>query len=271
VSEFKPGAAGTTEAEFRQLLAYLFAQSSTGTAATGVLAGLGVTQQASAGPAVIVGRGAAVVQASLTTGAVPLVNNTDKTLDILTGSPMGSLPRNDLVIFNADSGALEAVIGVPNAAPVDPAVGSNHIKLARVRNAANATTIPAGAIDDLRVYTTLAPALADSGWVNVSIAAGKAGQAGQPPQVRKIGNQVFARWGWANTGLTAGGASVIAGTIPVGFRPARTCYINLVGSTGNQYAMAVIDPSTGNVTIRIATNAMDWYLFPGELSGWMTD
>jgi hypothetical protein len=68
---------------------------------------------------------------------------------------MGALPRNDLVIFNVDTAAVEVVIGTPNASPTDPTVSANHIKLARIRNAGNATTIPSSAIDDLRVFTTL--------------------------------------------------------------------------------------------------------------------
>jgi hypothetical protein len=155
VTEWKTAAAGESEAQFRQFLSYLFAQSSTGVASTGVVDGLAVAQTATAGTAVVIGRGAAVVQSSLTSGAAPLVSNADKTIDILTASPMGGLPRYDLIIFNADTAAIEAVIGTPNAAPTDPNVSANHVKLARIRNAASATSIPNSAIDDLRVFTRL--------------------------------------------------------------------------------------------------------------------
>jgi len=160
VSEFKAATSGESEAQWRQFLAYLFAQASTGTASTGVLAGLAVAQTATASGSVVVGRGAAVVQGSLTAGASPLIANADKTLDVLTASPMGGLPRNDLVIFNADTAAIEAVIGTPNASPTDPNVSASHVKLARIRNAANATTIPNGSIDQLAVTTTLGVAAA---------------------------------------------------------------------------------------------------------------
>ena len=153
MTEWKTASAGETEAQFRQFLSYLFTQVSSGFASTGVVSGLGVAQTATASGSVVVGRGMAVVQSSLTAGAAPLVSNADKTIDILTGSPMGGLARNDLIIFNADTAAIEAVIGTPNAAPTDPNVSANHIKLARVRNAANATSIPNSAIDDLRTYT----------------------------------------------------------------------------------------------------------------------
>ena len=155
MTEFKAASTGESEAQWRQFLSYLFAQSSTGTSSTGVLAGLSVGQTATASGSVLVGRGAAVVQSSLTAGAAPLISNADKTLDVLTSSPMGALPRNDLVIFNADTAAIEAVIGVANASPTDPSVSANHVKLARIRNAANASTIPNGSIDDLRAFTTL--------------------------------------------------------------------------------------------------------------------
>ena len=111
--------------------------------------------------------------------------------------------------------------------------------------------------------------LADSGWVNISVASGKAGQAGQPPQVRKIGDQVFVRWGWDATGIPVNTETVV-GTVPAGYRPARTTYVNIVGSTGNQYAMALINTS-GVVSIRASSSGADYYLFPGETSGWFVN
>lgn len=159
MSQFKTAAVDESEAEFRQFLSFLFAQGSSGIATTGVLAGLGVTQTTTASKSVVIGKGAAVVQSSLTAGVSPLISNADVTLDVLTGSPMGALPRNDLVIFNADSVAIEAVIGTPNASPTDPAVSANHIKLARLRQiptgSVGAGTIPAANIDPLGTFTSL--------------------------------------------------------------------------------------------------------------------
>ena len=156
MTEFKAATTGEDEPTFRQFLSYLFAQSSSGIAATGVLGGLAVALTTTASSSIVVGKGAAVVQSSLTTGASPLVSNADKTIDVLGPSPMGALPRNDLVIFNADSVAIEVVIGTPNASPTDPNVTANHVKLARIRNAASATTIPTSALDNLIVPTSLA-------------------------------------------------------------------------------------------------------------------
>lgn len=155
MTEFNVFSAGSTEAQVKKGLAYLFAGAVTGRANTGVLAGLGVSQTATPSASVVVGAGSAVVQSSTSSGASWPTSDADKTIDVLTASPMGALPRNDLVIFNADTAAIEVVIGTANASPVDPTVSANHIKLARIRNAANATAVPNSAIDNLRVYTNV--------------------------------------------------------------------------------------------------------------------
>ena len=158
MTEFDVFSAGSTESQIKKGIAYLFAQSSTGRAATGVLAGLGVSQTTTASASVVVGMGSAVVQSSTTAGASWPTSDADKKIDVLTASPMGSLPRNDLVIFDTDADSIRVIVGSPNASPTDPNVSATHIKLARIRNAANATTVPTSAIDDLRVYTTLSMA-----------------------------------------------------------------------------------------------------------------
>lgn len=268
--------AGEQEKEFRQLFAYLLEQSGTGQVKPGVLPGpsparLQVQQTTTASSSVQVIWGVAVVQDVRTDGVVPLVSNSTKTINVLGPNPMGALPRNDLVVFDAVVGAIVVVTGTPNASPADPVPTNSHLKLARIRHAANATTVPSSAIDDLRTYTRMnvaVPDVTDSDWVNISVASGKAGQSGSNPQVRKVGNQVFTRWGWSSTGLTTPGASVVAGTVPTGYRPTtQAVYFELLGSTGNQRAMCTID-TTGIVTIRIGSNPCDYYLFSGELNGW---
>lgn len=155
MSEFKAAVLSESEAQWRQFLSYLFAQGSTGIATSGVVAGLGVSQTATASGSVLVGLGHCVTQSALTTGVEPLTSNADKTLDVLGASPMGALPRYDLIVFNPATALVEAVIGTANASPSDPTPPAGSVRLARVRNAANATTIPTSAIDDLRVFTTL--------------------------------------------------------------------------------------------------------------------
>ncbi|MER7070974.1 hypothetical protein [Terrabacter sp. NPDC000476] len=276
MAEWRGFRSAEQEVELRQLMAYFFEQVGTGQAKSGVLPSpsssrLQVQQTATASASVQVIWGACIVQDARTDGITPLVSNNTKTVNVLGGSPMGALPRNDLIVFDAVTGSIVPVIGTPNASPTDPTPPNSHLKLARIRNAANATAIPSSAIDDLRTFTSLNSALSsvtDSDWVSISVASGKAGQAGVPPQVRKVGNQVFIRWGWAGTGLTTPNASVVAGTVPASHRPTvQAVSFEILGSTANQRAMCVID-TTGTVTIRIGAAPCDYYLFSGELNGW---
>lgn len=211
-----------------------------------------------------------------------------------TGSLFTAKKNDDTVLLKLEPGALN--IGDAIKAYTAPGVAdSNHLldlvspgittvplyvkaavgqtgSLIEARSADGATLLfkvaSNGAITSNSI-TALEMATSDSGWVNVAIQSGKAGQAGQPPQVRRIGSRVYVRWGWDNTGLTANN-EIIAGTVPSGYRPPRTCYLNMVGSTGNQYGMAVVAP-TGVISIRTAQNLADYYLFSGELSGWFLD
>jgi hypothetical protein len=69
---------------------------------------------------------------------------------------MGSVPRNDIVVADRATGSIRVIVGTANVTPTDPSVPTSAIKLARIRNAANATTVPSSAIDDLRVFTRVA-------------------------------------------------------------------------------------------------------------------
>ena len=150
--------AGNSEAQQLQAASFLFVQDSVGKATTGVLVGLGVAQTTTASASVVVSAGAGIVQAATLDGASLVGDVQDNTIDVLTGSPMGSVPRNDIVVADRATGSIRVIIGTANVTPTDPNVSATHIKLARIRNAANATTVPTSAIDDLRVYTTLSMA-----------------------------------------------------------------------------------------------------------------
>lgn len=160
MAEFVAAKSGETEQQWRQFMAYLFAQSSTGKATTGVLTGLGVTQTTTASASVVVGAGAGTVQAATNDGVSPVVTTSAKTLDVLTANPVGGLPRNDIIVWDSASGSSAAIIGTPDATPSDPTVPTSAIPLARLRQIAsgqpNYGTIPAANIDDLRSYTRLA-------------------------------------------------------------------------------------------------------------------
>lgn len=166
MAEFKAAVSGETEAQFRQFLSYLFKQASTAIAAKGVMDAVGdtlplkVQQTATASANVEVLGGCAVVQDTVLNGVSPLLNNTTKTLDILGANPMGATPRNDIVVFDAATSSIRNLVGTPNASPVDPTVPATAVPLARLRHAASATTVPTAKIDDLRVFTSLAPTAA---------------------------------------------------------------------------------------------------------------
>lgn len=154
MATWKTARTGETEAEFRQFLAYLYEQGSTGKAATGVVTGMGVTATTpSATGSVVVGIGLAVCQPTTSGGAFPMPNGADTTLDIFTANPMQFVtnPRNDIVGVDQSTGALSVLTGTPNAVATDPAIPATFVPLARLRHAANATTIASSKIDDLRV------------------------------------------------------------------------------------------------------------------------
>ena len=147
---------GNSEAQQMQAMSFLLNQDSVGKATTGVLVGLGVSQTTTASGSVVVSAGAGVVQAATLDGASLVGDVQDNTIDVLVGSPMGSVARNDIVVADRATGSIRVIIGTPNVTPTDPSVPSSALKLARIRNAANATTVPTSAIDDLRVFTRIA-------------------------------------------------------------------------------------------------------------------
>lgn len=158
MSEFKGFAAGSSEAQVLQTLSYLFKQQvggAPGFAIAGVVAGLGVSQTATASGSVVVGSGMGVLQSTVTSGMAPLVSNADKTVDVLGASPMGSLPRIDVIVFKQSTASIEVIVGTPNASPVANPAAASELQLAQINHAANATTVPTSAITDLRVFTTL--------------------------------------------------------------------------------------------------------------------
>ena len=213
-SEYHNG--GNSEANEKQGLAALFAQSATpGVATTGVLYGLAVSQTTTASGSVQISQGAGVVQASFTDGA-SLLTNPDPTLDVLTANPVGSLGRNDIVVFDALTAKVSVVVGTPNAAPTDPTVPATSLKLARLRHAANATSIPTAKVDDLRVYTSLLQP-SKSGWQDFTPRVYSNMVGSETPVA---GTVVYARWRMADphtvhavaqvtfTNATTGGAGI---------------------------------------------------------------
>lgn len=187
--------AGNSEAQQKQALAAMFAQSATpGIAKSGVLFGLVVSQTPTASGSVQISPGAGVVQGSLTAGA-SLLTGPDPTIDVLTANPVGSLPRYDIVAFDSVTAKVVVYVGTPNATPTDPTVPNTALKLARIRNAANATTIPNGSIDKISTATSLlVPTPDDTGWVNPGFTAAS-GFTIANQLARRIGQQVYLQLG----------------------------------------------------------------------------
>jgi hypothetical protein len=156
MTEFELNRAGNSAAQQKLGAAFLFAQASTGLAWTGVLTGLTVAQTTTASGSVLISAGAGVVQSAVLDGASLLVNDTVKTLDIFTANPVGALPRNDIIVFDAVTATLAVIVGTPNVTPADPTTPATVLRRARLRHAASATTIPAAVIDQLGVPTGLA-------------------------------------------------------------------------------------------------------------------
>lgn len=207
MTEFEYLNAGNTEAQDKLATAFLMSQVSTGKASTGVLTGLGVTQTGTASGSVQIAAGAGVVQSLVTDGASVLVNDTLKTLDIFTANPVGGLPRNDIVVFNALTPAIEAIIGTPNAVPTDPTVPATSLPLARLSHAASATTIPTAKITSLITKTSLFGAADESFKIRgVPMAGASTTKAGKR-----------AHWGVATFNTTGSGTATV--THGAGFTP----------------------------------------------------
>lgn len=60
-------------------------------------------------------------------------------------------PRNDIVYYDATTGAIGVATGVEAASPADPAIPTNKVPVARLRLATSTTAITNSIIDDLRV------------------------------------------------------------------------------------------------------------------------
>jgi len=241
-----------TEAQFRQLWSYFYEQSSTGKANTGVVAGLGVTATTpSASGSVTVGIGLGVCQPTTGGGAFPLPN-TSGALDVFTDNPMQFVgnPRNDIVVIDTADGAVKVLVGTPNATPAlgEQTIPSTVLPLARLRHAANATTIPSTVIDDLRI--PVAPlGAATEGFIirGVPMAGASSGKAG-----KRI------HWGSVTTGaVDASGYKTI--THGAGFTPSTVTGTNAAG-----YQMG-IDNITAT-TFRVRFLQADGSVFAGASS-----
>lgn len=109
---------------------------------------------------------------------------------------------------------------------------------------------------------------ADSGWVSVTIQPTFALHT-DPAKLRKVGNVVYARGAFANTGMSVNGTHTIA-TLPAGFFPTAGFYHPAGCSAGAITAQFVIGAGTSFDSIQIrpgATLSSSYYMN----TTWMTD
>ena len=157
----------------------------------------------------------AVIQGTRNVAAGPYLVTLDavKTINVFAVAPHATHPRHDLIVasqLDAQYGdprtAMEVrhVAGTPSTPPVDPTVTGDYLPLARVAVAANATSITAGNITDLRVFTAAA-----GGIIPVPNRAGRpaAPYPGQAVYVREDGvTEAFDGTGWSP--IARGGVAI---------------------------------------------------------------
>lgn len=107
----------------------------------------------------------------------------------------------------------------------------------------------------------------DSGWVNVTVNAGFAISSGNTPQVRKIGNVVYARGGVAATGIAINAAHNVM-VVPVGYRPLATANWRAGTNSGASEGSMFLNPANGTIDIRTNGTLATWYLMTAS---WLID
>ena len=105
----------------------------------------------------------------------------------------------------------------------------------------------------------------DTGWVNITINSGFAGVASpSTPQCRRIGNVVYLRGQFSNTGIASVNDFTV-GVIPAGYRPPTTggnpMWLTFGSNAAAYYPSRWdIDPPTGNLRLRIGTLGNTYYV-----------
>jgi hypothetical protein len=236
------------EGEFRQLWSYLYEQVSTGKAATGVISGCAVSATTpSPSGSVVIGTGLAVCQPTTGGGAFPFLVTAAETVDVFTNNPMQfvNTPRTDIVGIDQTTGQAAVLVGTPNAIPSPPTVPSTFVPLAQLRHAANATTIPASVIDDLRV--TVDPAAPTGVWKDLGRASGVGGTLKYRLRGQECDVAIDVT-GSFPAGFTALSA---AGALPAEARPSLTPPRG-VAYTGSGTAMGSVEVLTaGTINVQV--------------------
>jgi hypothetical protein len=240
---------GVVDAEDARLATSVFAaygggapiQSRTGIKPSGASPGL-VRPMPTPSGSVTVEPFQAVIQGTRTAAAGAYLVTLDavKTINVLAVPPHASFARRDLIVAAQNDAQygdqrtgleIRQVPGEPSASPVDPTVTGDYLPLARIIVSANATSITAGNITDLRVFTAAA-----GGLIPVPNRAGRppAPYPGQAVYVRdsnitevsdgtnwypivRGGVAVYgpADPGWPQTGTTSGATPLVVNRLTV--------------------------------------------------------
>lgn len=117
----------------------------------------------------------------------------------------------------------------------------------------------------------LDPYVADTGWVDVPIAAGFAALSeNEKPQVRRIGFTVWPKGAWGPTGVSANNEFTVT-TLPVGFRPAQITMTPIGTWTTDNRGIFVIETG-GIVHLRVGpTNPHYFWSAPWIASATQSD
>lgn len=108
----------------------------------------------------------------------------------------------------------------------------------------------------------------DTDWVDITISSGFTAQSHEErPQVRRIGNKVYCKGGWNNSGIATGATSVV-GTVPSGFRPLLTHFHRAGTSIGNADA-SILFQAGGSIQLRTSSTASAYYFITG--AEWLLD
>jgi hypothetical protein len=158
--------------------------------------------------------------------------NSGSTLGTAAGVANSSIDIVKVPAPVVNGAAASGVWGVGNLAPA--LVGTDPLKGREI-------------YIDSRGQLRSKPDAADTGWLPVAISPGFAAHATDPPMMRQIGNQVFLRGAWLNTGFAVLTNAYTVGTFPVGIGLPKVSYYLAAGANvGSSIAQFLIGSGTGN-------------------------
>lgn len=103
----------------------------------------------------------------------------------------------------------------------------------------------------------------DTGWITIPIAPGFSAQSGaEIPQVRAVGDKVYARGGWSNGGMSANSTFVV-GTVPAALMPSGLNALWRWGtSNGDASGTAIVSYTNGEIQCRTSSTLSAYFIIP---------